>query len=452
MELFRKFEKYNKLFNLIEENDKIIVGFSGGPDSVFLTEMLFKLKEKINFSISLVHLNHMFRGEDADADENFCIDYAKKNNVEVFSRRINIIEIAEKEKKTFEEVGRNERYKLYNEVLEKISANKIATAHNKDDLVETFLFRLIRGTSLEGLTGIKNKHFNIVRPILDIYKEEILKYLNENKIEYRIDKTNFENKYTRNSIRLDLIPFIEKRYNPKFKDKIFNLIQELNKNNLENRKTFKNLVNEDNKIILENFLKEDLYTQEKFLVKFLNEKKISVNRNKISEIIQILYKNGSKEIDLDSKYKFVKDYKFLFLEPKTKKIENDVEKEKKIKIPGKTHFNNYVIKAKILEDDYLHDKNDVNSFLVDIDNFLSLSIRFREDGDKIFSNGMNKKIKKIMIDKKIPKNKRDTIPILCYNNKAVWIIGIEKGSVQLSNNKSTKKVLFQMKEVQIEGK
>ena len=158
MELFREILKVNKKYNLIENNDTIVVGFSGGPDSVFLVEMLKKLQNFINFKIYLVHINHLLRGKDAVSDENFSFEYAKKNNLEIFIKRIPVKEIAKEVGKTLEEVGREERYKFFSKIYKKVGANKIATAHNKDDQIETFLFRLIRGASLQGLEGIKIKN------------------------------------------------------------------------------------------------------------------------------------------------------------------------------------------------------------------------------------------------------------------------------------------------------
>ena len=251
MELFREILNINKKYNLIENNDNIVVGFSGGPDSVFLVEMLKKLQCFFNFKIYLVHINHLLRGEDADSDENFSFEYAKKNNLEIFIKRIPVKKIAKEIGKTLEEVGREERYKFFSEIYEKVGANKIATAHNKDDQIETFLFRLTRGTSLQGLEGIKTKNNNIIRPISEIYKKDILEYLNKNEIQYKIDKTNFENEFTRNSIRLDLIPFIEERYNIKFKDKIFSLIEEIRENNQNNSLNLSDYTDSKNRILLE---------------------------------------------------------------------------------------------------------------------------------------------------------------------------------------------------------
>ena len=268
MELFREILKLNEKYNLIENNDTIVVGFSGGPDSVFLVEMLKKLQDFFKFKIYLVHINHLLRGEDADADESFSYDYAKRNNLEIFVKRIPVKEIAKKIGKTLEEVGREERYNFFSEIYNKVGANKIATAHNKDDQIETFLFRLVRGTSLQGLEGIKLKYNNIIRPISEIYKKDILEYLNKNEIQYKIDKTNFENEFTRNSIRLDLIPFIEKRYNAKFKDKIFSLIEEIRENNQNNSLNLKH------RYITLDFLKNESYEK---IIYVLNCGKLGTN-------------------------------------------------------------------------------------------------------------------------------------------------------------------------------
>ena len=297
MELFREILKVNKKYNLIENNDTIVVGFSGGPDSVFLVEMLKKLQNFINFKIYLVHINHLLRGKDAVSDENFSFEYAKKNNLEIFIKKIPVKEIAKEVGKTLEEVGREERYKFFSKIYKKVGANKIATAHNKDDQIETFLFRLIRGASLQGLEGIKIKNNNIIRPISEIYKKDILDYLNKNEIQYKIDKTNFENEFTRNSIRLDLIPFIEKRYNIKFKEKIFSLIEEIRENNQNNSLNLSDFIDSENRIILEKIKFLSNFNKKNLLGIFLNKKNITVNRNKIDEIESLIRSNGTKKIE-----------------------------------------------------------------------------------------------------------------------------------------------------------
>ena len=447
MELFREILNINKIYNLIESNDIIVVGFSGGPDSVFLVEMLKKLQHFFNFKIYLVHINHLLRGEDADSDENFSFEYAKKNNLEIFIKRIPVKEIAKEIGKTLEEVGREERYKFFSEIYEKVGATKIATAHNKDDQIETFLFRLIRGTSLQGLEGIKIKNNNVIRPISEIYKKDILKYLNKNEIQYKIDKTNFENEFTRNSIRLDLIPFIEERYNIKFKDKIFSLIKEIRENNQNNSLNLSDYTDSENRIILEKTKFLSNFDKKNLLSLFLNKKNIEVNRNKIDEISSLIKSNGTKKIDLDKSYRIVKDYTYLYIEDKKENcvINNNVIQ---VKIPSEQIFDNFKITVSTVEN--LDIPKQKNQYLLDAIYNDIIEVRYRKEGDRIFlGEKHSKKIKEIFIDQKIPKDIRDRLPIFLYNNTIFWIYNVKKAYIPKINKNENKliKVLITVEEV-----
>ena len=447
MELFREILNINKKYNLIENDDIIVVGFSGGPDSVFLVEMLKKLQHFFNFKIYLVHINHLLRGEDADSDENFSFEYAKKNNLEIFIKRIPVKEIAKEIGKTLEEVGREERYKFFSEIYEKVGATKIATAHNKDDQIETFLFRLIRGTSLQGLEGIKIKNNSVIRPISEIYKKDILKYLNKNEIQYKIDKTNFENEFTRNSIRLDLIPFIEERYNIKFKDKIFSLIKEIRENNQNNTLNLSDYTDSENRIILEKTKFLSNFDKKNLLSLFLNKKNIEVNRNKIDEISSLIKSNGTKKIDLDKSYRIVKDYTYLYIEDKKENcvINNNVIQ---VKIPSEQIFDNFKITVSTIEN--LDIPKQKNQYLLDAIYNDIIEVRYRKEGDRIFlGEKHSKKIKEIFIDQKIPKDIRDRLPIFLYNNTIFWIYNVKKAYIPKINKNENKliKVLITVEEV-----
>ena len=447
MELFREILNINKKYNLIENDDIIVVGFSGGPDSVFLVEMLKKLQHFFNFKIYLVHINHLLRGEDADSDENFSFEYAKKNNLEIFIKRISVKEIAKEVGKTLEEVGREERYKFFSEIYEKVGATKIATAHNKDDQIETFLFRLIRGTSLQGLEGIKIKNNNVIRPISEIYKKDILEYLNKNEIQYKIDKTNFENEFTRNSIRLDLIPFIEERYNIKFKDKIFSLIEEIRENNQNNSLNLSDYTDSENRIILEKTKFLSNFDKKNLLSLFLNKKNIEVNRNKIDEISSLIKSNGTKKIDLDKSYRIVKDYTYLYIEDKKENcvINNNVIQ---VKIPSEQIFDNFKITVSTVEN--LDIPKQKNQYLLDAIYNDIIEVRYRKEGDRIFlGEKHSKKIKEIFIDQKIPKDIRDRLPIFLYNNTIFWIYNVKKAYIPKINKNENKliKVLITVEEV-----
>lgn len=200
--------------NLINSGDKIVVGVSGGPDSLTLLTLLNKYKSKYNYEIIVAHVNHLIRKDSTD-DEQFVENYCKKNGIKFYCKRVNVQEIAKQQKKGEEEVGRNERYKFFDEICEKENANKIAIAHNMNDNAETMLLNLIRGTGLNGLEGIQPSQYNnrFIRPLINCNRNEIEDFCKENNLEPRIDSTNKENIYKRNIIRNKLIPFL-KELNP----------------------------------------------------------------------------------------------------------------------------------------------------------------------------------------------------------------------------------------------
>lgn len=209
-----------KKYNLIENNDKIVVGVSGGPDSICLVDILYHLKKErvLNFDIIVCHVNHMIR-EEADSDEEFVKKYCEDRDIAFEAKKVNINEISKAKKLGSEETGREERYKFFNEILEKYNANKIATAHTKSDNAETVLMNILRGTGTSGLKGIQAvRDKKYIRPLIETSRSDIEKYCEENNLNPRHDKTNDENIYTRNKVRNILIPLLKKEFNPNIID------------------------------------------------------------------------------------------------------------------------------------------------------------------------------------------------------------------------------------------
>ena len=204
-----KILKTIKKYNLIKDGDKIVVGVSGGPDSITLLDLLLKLKNQniIKFDIVVCHINHMIR-EEATSDEEYVKEYCNKHNIECFVKRAEVEEIAKQNKMGTEETGRKIRYDFFYEILEKTKSNKIATAHNANDNAETVLMNIIRGCGTSGLKGIEANNKQLIRPLIECSRKEIEEYCKQNNLNPRIDKTNFENDYTRNKIRNMLIPYI----------------------------------------------------------------------------------------------------------------------------------------------------------------------------------------------------------------------------------------------------
>lgn len=212
-----------KKYELISNGDKLVLGVSGGPDSMCMLNVLKEIKENgtLDFEITVVHINHMIR-EEAKDDENYVKKYCKENGINFYSRSIDVEKIANTSKIGTEEAGRNERYKFFDEILRKTASSKIAIAHNKNDNAETVIMNIIRGSGVSGLKGIEAKREKYIRPLIECEREEIEEYCEKENLNPRIDKTNFENIYTRNKIRNIIIPFIKKEFNP-------NIIETINR-------------------------------------------------------------------------------------------------------------------------------------------------------------------------------------------------------------------------------
>ena len=203
-----------KKFNLIQSGDKIVLGVSGGPDSISMLNILNEIKEDFKFEIYVAHINHMIR-EEAIEDEKYVQNYCEKNNINCYVKRIDVQQFANTNKIGTEEAGRKIRYDFFEEVTQNVGANKIGIAHNKNDKIETIMMNLIRGSGLSGLKGIEPIRDNkYIRPLIECERQEIEQYCEKNSLNPRIDKTNFENDYTRNKIRNIVIPYIQKEFNP----------------------------------------------------------------------------------------------------------------------------------------------------------------------------------------------------------------------------------------------
>lgn len=233
---------------LLKQNDKILVGISGGSDSIGLALALKKLQNKYKIGLFLVHINYHQRGEDSDRDEQFVRDFAEKNNLE-----LKVVQYEEASKSgNSEENMRNFRYQKFFEIKKRIDFNKIAVAHHQGDQAETFFMNLFRGSGLQGLTGMASNRNSIIRPFLIFSKKEIKDFLEENDQEYRTDKTNLNSDFTRNKIRLELIPYLEKNFDSLIVEKLNKLMLNLQDENaiisFWAEEAFENLIGKKNKV------------------------------------------------------------------------------------------------------------------------------------------------------------------------------------------------------------
>ena len=239
-------------YTLIKNGDILVLGVSGGPDSITMLDILNEIKNddkiNLNFEIIVCHINHMIR-EEANEDEEYVKKYCNKKNIQFYSESIDVKKLANNNKTGVEETGRTVRYEFFNEICKKTNANKIAIAHNKNDKIETIIMNVIRGTGISGLKGIEAKRGKYIRPLIECERFEIENYCEQNKLNPRIDKTNFDNEYTRNKIRNVVIPYIKKEFNPNIIETIDRLSDVVNKEDLyieeQMKKEYKNILQEE---------------------------------------------------------------------------------------------------------------------------------------------------------------------------------------------------------------
>lgn len=203
-----------KTYNLINKGDKVVVGVSGGPDSICLLHVLYTLKQELGIEIFVAHINHMIR-EAADSETQYVQNFCKKLDIKCFVKKENVTYLAKQQKKGTEEIGRQIRYEFFNEILTETDSNKIATAHNSNDRAETVILNILRGSGISGLKGIEvMREQKYIRPLIDINRTDIEKYCKENGLNPRYDESNDENIYSRNKVRNIIIPYIKKEFNP----------------------------------------------------------------------------------------------------------------------------------------------------------------------------------------------------------------------------------------------
>ena len=295
-----------KKYNLIESGDKIVLGVSGGPDSISMLKILNELKNEKTFEFEIVvaHINHGLR-ENAKLDEIYVKEFCEKNSIEFFVLHADIKKVAEENKKGLEEAGRDIRYEFFNKIKEETFSNKIAIAHNSNDNAETVIMNLLRGVGLSGLKGIEAKNGIYIRPLIECERKEIEEYCEIEKLNPRHDESNDENIYTRNKIRNIVIPYIKEEFNPnivKTINRLSSIIKE-DINFIENevKKIYKDICIEE-----KNLFKSDVYNEENESTIILDLKKfnmldISIQKRLILYSIEKIFGStkGIEKIHID---------------------------------------------------------------------------------------------------------------------------------------------------------
>lgn len=390
-------------YNMLSKGDRVLIGVSGGADSIALLEFFVSVKEKYDLDICVAHIEHGIRGEDSVSDAEFVENYCKKLGVKFYLKTIDAPNLAKKAKMGVEEYSRMARYDFFNT----IECDKIATAHNLTDNIETLLFRLARGTGLKGACSIPAVRGKIIRPFIEVSSNEIRKWCNDNNIPYRVDCTNSDSAYSRNLIRLEILPLFEK-LNANYQDNIDDFISDVNEDYAFIDKYVKSIypkIVKDNEIDLPKLNELDLPIKKRILIVFFNENGYSLNRIHLQSVIDITLKSGKSQIKenvfaISAKGK-IRLAKF-----------NDLNKKDKFV-------------TKILNIDEFKDKN--IDFYCDCDKIVgNITIRARQAGDRIKPAGRNvsKTLKKLFNESAYPIEKRDKKIVVCDDFGIVGVIGL----------------------------
>lgn len=393
-------------YNMLSKGDRVLIGVSGGADSIALLEFFVSVKEKYDLDICVAHIEHGIRGEDSVNDADFVENYCKKLGVKFYLKTIDAPNLAKNAKMGVEEYSRMARYDFFNT----IECDKIATAHNLTDNIETLLFRLARGTGLKGACSIPAVRGKIIRPFIEVSSSEIRKWCNDNNIPYRVDCTNSDSAYSRNLIRLEILPLFEK-LNANYQDNIDDFISDVNEDYafIDNYvKSIYPKIVKDNEIDLPKLNELDLPIKKRILIVFFNENGYSLNRIHLQSVIDITLKSGKSHKSQIKENVFAISAKGKIRLAKF----NDLNKKDKFV-------------TKILNIDEFKDKN--IDFYCDCDKIVgNITIRARQAGDRIKPAGRNvsKTLKKLFNESAYPIEKRDKKIVVCDAFGIVGVIGL----------------------------
>ena len=448
--------------NLIKEGQHIVLGISGGPDSVCLFHCLIMLKDKYNWNIHPVHVNHKMRPVEAEKDQNYTVDLCKRFGLECKVYTEDCIALAKELGISSEEAGRKVRYEAFSNCCDKLEKKGIprdmivtAVAQNRDDRAETLLFRILRGTGTEGLASISyerddEKGRKIIRPLMDVYRVDIENYTETNELDPVIDATNLEPLYSRNKIRLGLIPYIEENFNPNIKETLNRLADVAQEDKdyfrREGERVLQNITEEKSeeyiRVDLNALKKEDPAIRQRVMSKAMFQlglkENLTYSHYQMTEDI-ILSNSPSGFVNLPEGYSISREYhSLIYSAPEHKSEESTLEIKKTVM--DIDDFNKLGLRDKT----YVALDYDLLKAEKGLDVINHISIRKREPGDYMkISENSTKKIKKMLIDMKIPKFRRDSVNLLSVGKEILCLRyeNVMRFSYNFKINTNTKTVI-----------
>ena len=421
------------LHTLLRKNDCIVVATSGGPDSMCLLHLLCELKQELNLKLIVAHVNHNLR-EASKMEASFVQKVCEENNL-IYE----YLEIKDYGQENIEQAARLKRYNFFDELVHTYHAKYLMTAHHGDDLMETILMRLTRGSSLKGYAGFKKEYekdnYKVVRPLITQTKQEIIEYMDNLGLKYFIDESNFSDKYTRNRYRKNILPFL-KQEDPQVHHKYLKFSEELISVNNFLETYISNLIkdiSDEGGLKIDKLKELDNFLLRKVIEYTLNAIYINdlflVNDKHTDLIIGMIRKGKSNSsITLPNNYQALKSYNYYKIEKINKEAAYEYILEDEVILPNQKAIRKVSQKE---------DKSNNTIRLNSKDITLPIKIRTRKNGDRMLVKNLNgtKKIKNIFIDEKIPIAKRGEIPIVTdSNNTILWLPGVKKSKFDVETS------------------
>lgn len=416
-DVFEQVKLHIKKERLLSAGDRVIIGVSGGADSVFLLEVLAQLKAEGMIDFHAVHVHHGIRGDEADADAVFVQELCRDLQVPCHVEYADVPKLAKDEKLTLEEAGRKVRYACFRREQERTHANKLAVAHHRDDCAETMLFNLMRGSGIKGLCGIAPVQGDIVRPLLELRRAEIETALREKGVVWRTDSTNEDLQYSRNRIRKELLPYLEQQLNPEAVEHLTAAAEMLREIDMHMEQTAEIWLAEEKESCLN---VRRLGEASAALQSYLIRRRIAetgglkdISREHVESVKGLLTRPVGKIICLPGGRTVKRDYgELVFLAAKAPVLEECPLYEVSWREISREFFEKIQFDQYTKCFDYDRIKGD-------------LHLRTRQIGDRIsvFSDGRTQSVKEYMINARIPARLRERIPLLMGGDAVLWIVG-----------------------------
>jgi tRNA(Ile)-lysidine synthase len=450
MKIIDKAIKTIKKHSMIKKGDTLLIGLSGGPDSVCLTAILDKVRHNFNISLHALYVNHGMRPEESKKEESFCKELCEKLGITFHSRSVDVRSFAKEKRLNIQETARELRYEILEEVAEDINASRIAVGHNADDQAETIFMRLIRGSGRRGLSGILPVRGMIIRPLIEIERSMIEKFLRDEMGQsFVLDSSNLNEDYLRNWLRLNVMNEV-KKHNPSIVRDLSRTADILREedNHLEIivTKTLMRLISRKSDNSIELFL-TPLETLEKSLLRRVLRRAIDATTGlrgisfvHVEDII-FLIRNGKSgdRIIMPKGLRAIRNYATLQL---TLDVPGSFT-EHALHVPGEIIIQEQgvIIEAEIIDEESETDGR--STALFDLHSLsVPLNIQSRQKGDFFYPRGLGKKkkLQDFFVDEKVPRDVRDTVPIVWSGNDIIWIAGY-RADERFKPTEQTEKIL-----------